>query len=205
MKLQRILAVDRQGERESGPRIPLFVVALDAIQCGVAASKVDAIQGNPYTRLKRVKQMCLNRIDRRLRKSVAAKEIGIVAEKCRAWSDLERPGPPSFGNAQFRLERPAIAAEVEQLGVVVLTKGRGNLQAHPNDKILLIAREVLCGQRRRPKQIEREAKPGIAHARHLPLSRQAIHKTLGIERRPRHDDIELGRLAGEIERSNVSQ
>ena len=55
MKLQRILAADRQDERESGPRIPLLVVALDAIKGGVTARKVDAIQGNPDPRLKRVK------------------------------------------------------------------------------------------------------------------------------------------------------
>ena len=55
MKLQRILAVDRQGERESGPRIPLFVAALDAIQGGLAAREIDPVQGNPDTRLKRVK------------------------------------------------------------------------------------------------------------------------------------------------------
>ena len=88
MKLQRILAVDRQGERKSGPRIAQLVVALDAIQRGVAARKVDAIQSDPDTRLKRVKEMCLNRIDRRLRKSVAAKEIGIVAKESSRW---ERP------------------------------------------------------------------------------------------------------------------
>ena len=108
MKLQRILAVDRQGERKSGPRIPLFVVALDAIQGGVAARKVDAIQGNPDTRLKRVKEMCLNRIDRRLGKYIATKEIGIVAEKCQAGSDFECPGPqaleiPSSGLNDQRL------------------------------------------------------------------------------------------------------
>src|SRR5258708_26340089 len=110
------------------------------------------------------------------------------------WGDLECPGTPSLGEAQFRLEGPAIVAEVEQLAVVVLPKGRGNLKTHANDKILLIARKVFCGQRGGSKQIEREPKPGVAQARHLAFSWLAIHQTLRVERRARHDDIELGRL-----------
>src|SRR6187399_3465203 len=109
----------------------------------MAALKVDAIQRKPDTRLKRVEEMRLNRIDRRLRKSVAAEEIGVVAKEHHAGGDLECPGTPSLGEPQFWLERPAIVAEIEQLAVVVLPKGRGNLKTHANDKILLIAREVL--------------------------------------------------------------
>jgi len=88
-KLQRVLAVDRQGERESGPRIALLVVASDAIQGGVATGKIDPVQSHPDPRLKCIKQVCLNGIDRRLRKSVAAEEIGVVAEECHAGGDLE--------------------------------------------------------------------------------------------------------------------
>jgi hypothetical protein len=88
-KLQRVLAVDRQGKRKSGPRIPLLVVALDAIQGGMAVGKIDPVQGNPDTRLKCVKEMCLNRIDRRLRKSVAAEEIGIEVPSWRKPPSIE--------------------------------------------------------------------------------------------------------------------
>jgi len=35
-KLQRVAAVDRQGEGEAGPRVPLLVVAFYAVQAGVA-------------------------------------------------------------------------------------------------------------------------------------------------------------------------
>ena len=90
-------------------------------------------------------------------------------------------GPQALEIPQFRLERPTVVAEVEQLAVVVLPKGRGSLKAHANDKILLIVREVLCGQRGRAKQIERETKPRVAQTRHLALSWQAIHQPLGVE------------------------
>jgi len=54
---------------------------------------------------------------------------------------------PSLGEAQFRLERPAIVAEVEQLAVVVLSKGRGNLKTYADDKILLIERDDFSSNR----------------------------------------------------------
>jgi len=141
----------------------------------MAAGKIDAVQGHPDPRRKCVQEMCLNRIDWRLRSPVAAEEIGVVAEECHAGGDLECPGTPSLGEAQFRLERPAIVAEVEQLAVVVLSKGRGNLKTYTDDKILLITREVFCRQRGRTKQIEREPKPGVAQAGHLALSWLAVH------------------------------
>jgi hypothetical protein len=106
--------------------------------------------------------MSLNRIDWRLRKSAAAEEIGVVAEECRAGRDLECPRAPSLGNSQFGLERPAIVAEVQQLAVVVLPKWCGNLKTHANNKILLIASEVLCRQRGRPEQIYRDSKSRVA-------------------------------------------
>jgi hypothetical protein len=97
----------------------------------------------------RVEEMCLHSVDRRLRENIAAEEVGVVTEDRHAGCDLECPGTPRLGNPEFRPERPAIVANVEQLAVVVLSKRRGNLKAHANDEILLVAGEVLRRQRGR--------------------------------------------------------
>src|SRR6476619_4123827 len=131
--------------------------------------------------------MCLHCIYLCLRKSVAAEEVGVVAEECHARCDLECPWAPGLGNPELGLERPAIVAEVEQLAVVVLPKWRRNLKAHANNKILLVAREFLRRQRWCSEQIDRDTKSGVTQASHLALLRLAVHKTLGIERRGRHD------------------
>jgi hypothetical protein len=98
----------------------LLVVALYAVQRGVAAREIDAVERHPDTGLER---MCLNGVDWRLSESIAAEEVGVVAEDCHAGGDLECPGTPGLGIPQLRLERPAIVAEVEQLAVVVLSNG----------------------------------------------------------------------------------
>src|SRR5258708_8575934 len=100
--------------------------------------------------------MYLYGIDRRLRKCIAAEEVGVVAEECHAGGDLECPGTPGLGNPQFGLERPAIVAEVEQLAVVVLPKWRGKLKAHASDKVLPVPPQVL------PRQ------PAPSHPIHVP-------------------------------------
>jgi hypothetical protein len=98
----------------------LLVVALYAVQRGVAAREIDAVERHPDTGLER---MCLNGVDWRLSESIAAEEVGVVAEDCHAGGDLECPGTTGLGIPQLRLERPAIVAEVEQLAVVVLSNG----------------------------------------------------------------------------------
>ena len=85
----------------------------------MAAREIDPVQSQPHTGLERVEDMCLHGIDRRLRESIAAEEVSVVAEECHAWGDFECPGTPSLGNSQFGLKRPAIVAEVEQLGRLI--------------------------------------------------------------------------------------
>ena len=149
--------------------------------------------------------MSLHGIERRLREIIAAEEVGIVGEEGHAGSELECPGTNGLRNPELGLERPAIVAEVEQLAVVVLPERRGNLKADANNEILPVVRKVLHRQRRGPDQIDRNAKSRITQARHLALPRLAVDKAPGGEGRRRHDHIELGRLACEIERPDIGQ
>src|SRR5204863_8146277 len=119
--------------------------------------------------------MSLHGIERRLRESIAAEEVGVVAEEGHAGRELERPGADGFRDPEFGLERPAIVAEeVEQLAVVVLPERRGNLKADANNEILPVISKVLHRQRRGSDQIDRNAKSRITQARHLALPRLAI-------------------------------
>ena len=106
---------------------------------------------------------------------------------------------------ELRPERPSVVAEVEQLAVVVLPERRGDLQAHSDNEILPVAREVLHRERGRAEQIDRDAKSRVAEARHFTLARLAVHEAMRGERRSRHDDIEFGRLAPEIEGPDIGQ
>ena len=149
--------------------------------------------------------MSLHGIDRRLGEGIAAEEVGVVAEECHAGGDLECPRTPSLGNPELGPEQPAIVAEIEEFAVVVLSKWCGDLQAHSDNEILPLAREILHRERGRSKQIDRDAKSRVAQARHLALARLAVHNSLRGERRRRHDHIELGRLAPDIEGPDIGQ
>lgn len=54
------------------PRVPLLVVALYAVQRGVAAREIDPVERHPDTGLERVEDMCLNGVDWRLSENIAA-------------------------------------------------------------------------------------------------------------------------------------
>ncbi|MNN72311.1 hypothetical protein D3C81_1883370 [compost metagenome] len=69
--------------------------------------------------------------------------------------------PHTLGNPEFRLERPAIVAQVNQPAVVVLAQWRRDRQAGADDHILLVAGELGQGHRRGAIQVDREAKSWI--------------------------------------------
>ena len=88
--------------------------------------------------------MSLHGIERRLRESITAEEVGIIGEEGHAGRELERPGADSFRNPKFWLERPAIITEVEQLAVVILPKGSRNLNTDADNEILSVVRKIIC-------------------------------------------------------------
>src|SRR4051812_616056 len=148
----------------------------------MAACEIYPVESYPRTRLQRVQNMSVQGIKRRLCQGVAADEVGIVAEERDAGRHFNCPRSPSLRDSQFGLEGPAIVAEIEQLAVVVLSKGRGNLQTGPDNKILPVAREILQRQGWSTDQIDRDTESWIPEAGRLALPRFAVDGTPGGER-----------------------
>src|SRR5262245_34077588 len=63
--------------------------------------------------------------------------------------------PQGLGNVEFGAERPAIVAEIEQFGVVILPQRGRHLKADADDEVLLVACEFLQRQGRSTKQVQR--------------------------------------------------
>jgi hypothetical protein len=65
-------------------------------------------------------------------------------------------------NAQLRLEEPAVRAYVHHAAVIVLAPGCRHLQAHADNQILLVVRELLKRQRGRAVEIDESRNSGLA-------------------------------------------
>ena len=64
-------------------------------------------------------EMGADQVEWSLLKLLAIEEVGVDCKKRDAWSNLKRPCAPSLGKAELGPERPAIVAEIEQLGAVI--------------------------------------------------------------------------------------
>src|SRR5690242_20636331 len=106
--------------------------------------------------------MHLRRIDRRLLAYVAAVEVTVVGVERRGRRDLERPRTDRLGDACFRLEPPAVGAEVDDPLAVILSPWRGHLQARADDQVLPVIPELLQRQRGCTVEIDRQAETRIA-------------------------------------------
>src|SRR5262245_55356897 len=97
-------------------------------------------------RLQRVKRVLLAH-------AVAREELVVVGIEGYRGASLQNPGAERLGYAHFRPECPAVGADVDQLGVVVLSRGCGYSEARADDRVLLIIAELLERKSRRAEQV----------------------------------------------------
>src|SRR3954462_6310226 len=103
-------------------------------------------------------------MDRVLLATMTIEKIIVVREKCGTRGQLEDPRAQRFGQSQFRSDRPAMSADVEQAVGIVLSQRSRDLQARTQDQILTIAAKLLRRKRRRAVEVDRIADSGITDA-----------------------------------------
>ena len=59
--------------------------------------------------------------------------VVIFAEECHTGGNLHRQWPPGLGDADVGLDEPAVVAEVHQFVIIILSEGRGYLNACPDN------------------------------------------------------------------------
>ena len=93
-KLDRVVTIDGQPQRQTRADVLLLIVTLDSVHSRASAREVGAVKRNPRAGLKVVNKMASDHVQRRLRKSLAHEEVRVVREECRARCDFQRPWTP---------------------------------------------------------------------------------------------------------------
>src|SRR4029453_6787785 len=108
-----------------------------------------------------------------------------------ASGEFQRQRSEGLGEAQLRLDGPAVGPDIHEFIGVVLAEGSRYLQAGPQDEILLIAGKLLQGERGGAIEVYGETESWVADAGPLPLAGLACH--VGGSREPgiRYHHIDL--------------
>ena len=143
--------------------------------------------------------MALHAIDRILPAHIAAEELAIGREERSTGSPFQYPAAKRFGDADLRLEGPAVGADVDELVGIVLTCGRGDRHADAYDRVLPIVRELLDGQRGRPIDVGGEAHRQVRETRPPYAPLVAADLTARREPRVRQQDRRRSGIAEDVE------
>ena len=205
VELERVQPIDGIGQRAAPARIALQVVADHAVHRRAAAGVVGAVQRRPQPGVEVVDRMPLHRVQRILPAHAVAGELIVVSVEGDPRGGLECPGAERLGHAQFRLERPAVGADVDQSVGVVLPGGCRHEQRHADDRVLLVLAKILQRQRRRAVQVDRQAHAAIGEP--SAACTAGLFEDLAAGRQPGigHDHRQASRLAPDIDDAAVGQ
>src|SRR3974377_1985737 len=129
----------------------------------------------------------------RPRKDRVMREIfGVGCEEPHCGVCSEHPVPPALGVAEFRLEGPAIGADVDQFRWVILACRGLHEEADTQEGLLLPFCKLWRLHRRPALEVDREAKEAIAQARTVhaffPADYKPLERTYGV----RQADQDIG-------------
>jgi hypothetical protein len=94
--------------------------------------------------------MSMHGIERADLEGFAVKEVIIISVETYTGCELQVQRIWGLGESDFRLERPAIRADIEQLVGVVLAERSRHLKARSNDEIRLVVTKLFKRERRPP-------------------------------------------------------
>ena len=129
-----------------------------------------------------------------------SERIRIVGEEPRGRVPLDDPPADRLGDANTRLERPAVRAEVDQLGRVIFPQRCADLKTRTDDRAVLVLNEIRQIQRRRPNEIHGQPETRIPEA----ASRRAVRHPFDEPgplsmHRIGNDGVHLGRHSEEVD------
>ena len=130
----------------------------------------------------------------------SADEVRVVGEEPHAGHRLDDPLAVRARQADLRLERPAIGAEVDELRRIVLSERRRHREADADDGLLPIRRKLLRRHRRRPVEVHRQTESRIAQSEPVDLRRFAQIQAFDMTDDHRHHHAHVGRSSGQAER-----
>src|SRR4029450_4500148 len=87
-----------------------------------------------------------------------------------ASGEFQRQRSEGLGEAQLRLDGPAVGPDMHEFIGVVLAEGSRYLQAGPQEEILLVAGKLLQGERGGAREVDGETEARVAEAGHLALA-----------------------------------
>jgi len=148
------------------------VSVFHSISASATAVPEIAVEREPEPIFHIVTQVTFERADRFLRlrliawkERIVGKELGVRREEPHRRIAIEHPVAPAFRMAEFRFERPAVRAVIDQLRPIVLTGWGHHLQAHAQDGLPLPRLILLDGHCRAALEIHRETKNRIQKAK----------------------------------------
>ena len=129
-----------EGERQGGtaPPVLLHVIVQYVIRSCAPAGVIVGIKRTPNARAETVDEMALHGVHRRLLQKFPPKKIGVVGKKERTCGQFRSERTPCLGKPDFRFEKPAVGAYVDQFVRVVLPAGRGDGKTYADDDVLLV-------------------------------------------------------------------
>jgi len=149
--------------------------------------------------------MRLRGVELRLFARLATKEIVIVGVKRYSRCELNRPATERLREANLGLQRPAIAPDVHEPGVIILAERDANADARAEDEILPVVGELRRREGRRADEIHREAKQRIAEAIDVTRVRPAEDFAFRAERDVGDNQLEFRGLAEQIQDCSASE
>src|SRR6516164_4330015 len=149
--------------------------------------------------------MRLRGVELRLFARLATKEIVIVGVKRYSRCELNRPATERLREAKLGLQRPAIAPDVHEPGVIVLAERDANSDARAEDEILPVLGELRRRESGRADEVHREAKRRIAETIDVTRVRHTEDLAFRAERDVGDDQLEFRGLAEHIQDCGASE
>ena len=147
--------------------------------------------------------MNLRRGNRILLTRPSAKELRVVRKQPDPRHGLDYPLAKGTRETEFRPERPAVGAEVDELRRIVLSERRRNRDADSDDALLTVRRKLLGRHRRRAVEVHRQAHSRIGQSEPVDLRGFAQIQALHMPTHYGHDHSRVGQSAGQAERPRI--
>ena len=131
-------------------------------------------------------------------------ETVIVGVEPDATRSFQGPFADGFRHTHLGMKGPPVGAEVDQLRRIVLAPRGHEIEAQTDDEILFINPEIGGIESRCARQQHIETEPRIGESPRVAGAKLTFEEPVPVPVRPRHESLELGRLAKQAQGPDVA-
>ena len=204
-ELQGVVAADGEDQRGAQAPVLLEFRALHSVGRGSSTAIQRPAERAPDTRTKSVDGIQLPGVDRRLVLLESVEEIAVGGVEGHAADELDDEPPERLRHADLGPEGPAMGADVDQPGRVVLADGNDHGETGAHQQLLLVPRILAQGECGGADEVDGHVGQQVAQSADVTTFPDAIHLPTPVQAGVRLDDVGLAGQSPEIDRVAVSE